>query len=306
VIVALGGCIPRRNPDKTAGMAGRQRSKCSAVLIRIAATLTIAVAARAQTTPVAATAAPPRSTPAAADMVEVAAGPFLMGCNAAVDSQCFDNEAAGHQVEVAAFRIDRTEVTVEQYARCVRAGACSTTGLTMPSLQGIEQKNWASFCNWGQPGRERHPINCLDWEQAKAYCAWTGARLPTEVEWEKAARGSDGRKYSWGNDGFVAGHPVANISDESAKRVYPKWTIAVGYDDGWVGTAPVGSFPAGASPYGALDMIGNVWEWLADEAPGGRAARGGCWSAPPYVRVSTRNAYDPRGHYHGVGVRCAK
>jgi eukaryotic-like serine/threonine-protein kinase len=274
----------------------------SFLLIRIASLLAIAAAAQ---TPVGHRAAP-RSTPVADDMVEIPAGPFLMGCNAAVDKECFDNEPPAHQVEVPAFRIGRTEVTVEQYARCVQAGTCSTTGLTVPSQQGIEQKNWADFCNWGKPGRERHPINCLDWAQAKAYCTWAGARLPTQVEWEKAARGTDGRKFPWGNEGFVAGHPVANVSDESAKRVYPKWTIPAGYDDGWVGTAPVGSFPAGASPYGALDMIGNVWEWLADEAPGGRAARGGCWSAPPYIRISTLNAYHPDGHYAAVGVRCAK
>lgn len=243
---------------------------------------------------------------AAGDMVKIPAGPFLMGCNAAVDTQCFDSEPPGQQVEVPAFMIDRTEVTVQQYRRCVQAGTCSTSGLTMPFWKDAEQPEWAKFCNWDQPGHDRHPINCLDWFQAKAYCEWAGKRLPSEIEWEKAARGTDGRKYPWGNEGFAAGKKLANIADESARHDYPKWTIEKGYDDGFLGTAPVGSFPAGASPYGALDMIGNVWEWLSDDNPGGRSVRGGSSSSPSYVRVSTRSWYDPKGRYERIGVRCAR
>jgi formylglycine-generating enzyme required for sulfatase activity len=242
----------------------------------------------------------------AGEMVSVPAGKFFMGCNDKVDKECFDAERPGREIDVAAFSIDRTEVTVAQYRRCVQAGACTSTGLGVPFWEKAEQPKWAQFCNWDKPGRDQHPINCLDWSQAKAVCAWAGKRLPTEAEWEKAARGTDGRKFPWGNSGYKRTTKVANIADAAAKRDYPKWTTAKFYDDGFVGTAPVGSFAAGASPYGALDMLGNVWEWLADEYKTGRAGRGGAWDSPPYVRISTRTYFEPDERYERVGVRCAK
>jgi formylglycine-generating enzyme required for sulfatase activity len=214
-----------------------------------------------------------------------------------VDTECWDDEKPGRRVQVSAFQIDKTEVTVSAYRRCVQAGACSA-----PATGGS--------CNWGQEGRGQHPVNCIDWEQARTYCTWAGKRLPTEAEWEKAARGTDGRKYAWGNRGYGAAGLVANIADEAAKRQYPDWTVADGYNDGFVETAPVGSFPAGASPYGAVDMIGNVWEWTADWDGSGRTSRvvrGGSWYGNPrYARASYRLRPAPGERNDDIGVRCAQ
>ena len=239
------------------------------------------------------------------EMVAVPGGPFLSGCNKAVDPDCADQE--GRTVEVGAFSIDKTEVTVAAYARCRGAEQCSSSGLKMPYFDGQDQPEYAELCNWQKPGREHHPINCVNWDQASAFCKWAGKRLPTEAEWEKAARGTDGRTYPWGNAGYGTAGKVANIADEAAKRRYPQWMIAVGYDDGFVGTAAVGSFPAGASPSGALDMIGNVFEWTADTFDGGRAVRGGSWDVGPAgARVSSRSWVAGENRNANVGFRCAR
>jgi len=245
--------------------------------------------------------------------VPVPAGEFFMGCNEQVDAECNDDEKPGRRVYVKAFKIDKTEVTVAQYRQCVEAGACNGDGLTMPFWAGAdneEHPEWAWACNWGKAERESHPINCLTWEQARAYCAWVGKRLPTEAEWEKAARGTDGRKYPWGNQGYGVVGQVANIADETAKRNQPNWAVATGYDDGYYGTAPVGSFPAGASPYGALDMAGNVWQWTADwydDDHKFRAERGGSWfNQPSFTRASTRYGDAPTLRGISTGFRCVQ
>lgn len=230
------------------------------------------------------------------DMCNVAAGPFWMGCNVAVDTECQSFENPYHQVTVPAFRIDKYEVTVSDYKACVTAGGCAA----------IIDNN----CDYNIPGKESHPINCVAWNQAKAYCAWAGKRLPTEAEWEKAARGTDGRKYPWGNDALDCNRAVqseiggCNLS----------------------GTAVVGSKPSGVSPYGAADMVGNVEEWVEDDihetytgAPAdgsawvdnprgaSRVARGGAWNllTTPYtLRASNRDRGDPTGVYYIFGFRC--
>ncbi len=175
------------------------------------------------------------------EMVSVPAGEFWMGCHA-TDSECVGDEKPGRMVYLDAFKIDKTEVTVDAYAACVNAGICSAPDTT--SQYCVTEHN-----NWGKSGRDNHPVNCVDWFQADAYCRWGGKQLPTEAQWEKAARGTDGRIYPWGNKVASCTHAVM--------------------DDGGQGCGTnlsnsVGSKPAGASPYGALDMSGNVWEWTAD------------------------------------------
>ena len=176
----------------------------------------------------------PSPTGKGGDMCDVPAGPFMMGCNSAVDTECASSEYPYHSVTVPGFKIDKYEVTASEYKACVTASGCTAA-------------NTDSGCNYNVSGKESHPINCVDWAQAKAYCTWAGKRLPTEAEWEKAARGTDGRKYPWGNDALDCDHAVHSANGCSNSS-----------------TAPVGSKPAGVSPYGAEDMVGNVWEWVED------------------------------------------
>jgi formylglycine-generating enzyme required for sulfatase activity len=173
-------------------------------------------------------------------MVHVPAGEFLMGSSDA-DAGAAENEKPQHTAYLDAYWIDQTEVTNAQYRRCVEDGACQVPGCWDDSdFNAADQ-----------------PVVCVRWEDARDDCAWAGARLPTEAEWEKAARGTDARIYPWGNrfDGSKLNYCDRNCAYGWAD---------VDVDDGYAQTAPVGSFPAGASPYGALDMAGNAWEWVAD------------------------------------------
>ena len=157
-----------------------------------------------------------------------------------VDTEADDEEKRQHRVVLLdAFWIDRTEVTKAQYQRCVEAGVCAA-----PSCSGT--------------GKGDHPVVCVSWRDASKYCAWAGRRLPTEAEWEKAARGTDGRKYPWGNQDVVGN--LLNFCDINCSNSWKEAAV----NDGYAETAPVGTYLAGASPYGAWDMAGNVWEWVAD------------------------------------------
>lgn len=181
------------------------------------------------------------------DMMDVPAGEFWMGCNEAVDTRCEYNEYPYHAVVLTDYKIDKYEVTVAQYQQCISSGACNWTENHYTTNTDI------SLCNLGATGKEHHPMNCVSWYGANAYCQWIGRRLPTEAEWEKAARGADGRKYPWGN--------TPTVSCDYAVMDDPN---AGGYGCGTDGTMPVGSKPNGASPYGVYDMIGNVDEWVND------------------------------------------
>jgi formylglycine-generating enzyme required for sulfatase activity/serine/threonine protein kinase len=262
--------------------------------------------------------------PCPADMVAVPAGTFQMGSPGDIGDA---DEHPPHPVTLSAYCIDRTEVTVAAYAACVAAGACRAPPLTVhwSSYSAEDVKRYSRWCN--RTDHPDHPINCVDWEQAAAYCAWNGRRLPTEAEWEYAACGNDGRMYPWGNDA-----PAANRLDlcgtecaAMARRdLQDDWKALYDGDDGWETTAPVGHYPEGVSPFGALDMAGNVWEWTADwygpypetaqTDPQGaatgtsRVSRGGGWASrgAHSARAADRNWIDPKARDCDLGFRCAR
>jgi formylglycine-generating enzyme required for sulfatase activity len=276
-------------------------------------------------------------------MVYIPPGPFVRGstdadaanaklaCGASCDTK---DETPQKTIELSGFFLDAKEVTVGQYNRCVDAGACGAPDIAGSFCSG----DWAEYNNWSaegpKAGRASHPINCINWKQAKTYCEWAGheggpRRLPTEAEWERAARGTQGEIYPWGNTPPGKGTPLyGNFADETAKKKFSDWTIAEGYTDGYLSTAPVGSFDAGKTEEGAYDMAGNVWEWVQDcydgryynNAPSKdpkndcdhnsasrRVIRGGGWdNRPVLLRAANRYGRTPEFAIVDLGVRCAR
>lgn len=235
-------------------------------------------------------------------MVTVPAGEFQMGCNADADIYCelFPDEFS-HTVYLDAFKIDKYEVTYQRYQKCIDAGICEPPGI-------------GGMFNYGWAGIELLPVNGIDWYKAKAFCEWEGKRLPTEAEWEKAARGTDERTYPWGFEEPTCDYAVMD-------------TIYAGnLGCGTGNVMPVGSKPMGASPYGAMDMAGNVWEWTADwydenyfynsptNNPQGpttgsyKTTRGGDLFARSglSLRTTVRFPYYPSNPSPAIGFRCAK
>lgn len=232
------------------------------------------------------------------ETIEVPGGVFWMGCPDDQIDDCPPNALPFRQVEVSAFEIDRYETSSELYAACVHAGVCSAPEV----VDGCE-----SFRGF--------PVVCVSWNDARDYCHWAGKRLPTEAEWELAARGTDGRLYSWGNDPPSCELVVAQDGAPCPGDVPPD--VYTG------GPWPVGTQPAGASPYGALDMLGNVMEWVADywaddyyahaptsDPPGPangneRVLRGGMADIPA-VHVYDRFSAPPDWIDPLTGFRCAR
>jgi len=237
-------------------------------------------------------------------------------------------EKPQHPVKLAPFCIDVTEVTVEQFRACSDGGKCPRAGrvVAWPGVTPRERKIYGPLCNIDDPGRDRHPVNCVTWEMADNHCKQHQKRLPTSAEWEFAVRGPDGRMYPWGDE-----PPSANHLNACGKECV-EWGKLNGVtdlvamhkeDDGFVTTAPVGSFPKGRSRYGLDDVIGNVMEWVHDwdgpydKAPlvdpqgpaegTDRVIRGGAWNAGHafWVRPSFRFHMPPESMSHGVGFRCA-
>ena len=246
-------------------------------------------------------------------MAYVPAGDFMMGSEDEEvdfalqlcrehDTNCsrsyFSVEQPAHFVVLDAYWIDLTEVTMDRYRPCEQAGVCEEKGCRSED----------------SPGEGNHPVVCLTWDQAATYCEWVEGRLPTEAEWEYAARGPEGRRYPWG-DRFVGTR--LNYCDANCPLSKRDET----FDDGFARSAPVGSYPEGASWVGALDMSGNVWELVADwdgEYPPGRqvnptgpssgirrVARGGSWHASPdHVRSALRTNLGAGDMVDHVGFRC--
>ena len=195
-------------------------------------------------------------------LVYVPGGEFEMGVEDG-DS----DERPVHTVYLDAFWIDQTEVTNAQYGACVQSGACGQPLET----EYFDDNNYSD-----------HPVVTVDWGNAQDYCQWAGRRLPTEAEWEKAARGENGFIYPWGN---TFDSSLANLDDETNIDDYTIDCTSNGCD-GYDRTAPAGSFPGGASPYGAYDLAGNVWEWTAD------------WYADDYYQASPSS--NPTGPDSGI------
>jgi formylglycine-generating enzyme required for sulfatase activity len=228
-------------------------------------------------------------------MLYIPAGEFIIGADDSV------NESPRHTIHLAAFYIDRYPVTNEEYKRFVDA-----TGYPVPyyNVDWVDTRayNWDPKTRTPPEGKGKHPVVLVSWEDARAYTSWTGKRLPTEAEWERAARSVDGRRWTWGNE-FIEGR--CNSKESGIGR-----------------TSPVNQFsPEGDSPDGVGDLIGNVWEWTSSlfrpypydaddgreslEAQGWRVLRGGSWQNDlNRARCTTRLDGD-FVFYNNVGFRCA-
>ncbi|GKS58248.1 hypothetical protein YTPLAS18_17750 [Nitrospira sp.] len=273
--------------------------------------------------PMPATAAP------SVEMVTVPAGEFTMGTPIGGDG--FPDEAPQRLVYLSAFMIDRYEVTNEAYARFVHE-----TGHPIPENNNPKATLWTDWTTIQSIAK--HPVVNVGWLDAVAYCQWRGTRLPTEAEWEKAARGVDGRTYPWGNDwdlskansaSFWAGRTVDFKSGADWEAFWIKGDGAeIARAKGIRGealTMPVGSFPQGISPYGIHDLAGNAAEWVEDwhdpnyyrvaplsNPPGPsrgavKAMRGGSWLKPyKSLRTADRDWGTMDSRPSGTGFRCAK
>jgi len=238
-----------------------------------------------------------------ADMIKIPAGPFTMGSD---DGPA--DERPAHVVSLADFSIDRLPVTNARFAEFLNAvGPANAAGEKLFDLDDADARIHRRAEKWAaDKGYENHPVVEVSWAGAREFCSWAKKRLPTEAEWEKAARGTGGRKFPWGNE----------PPDRSRAR----------FDAGYNDTAPVENSPKGASPYGVLDLSGNAWEWVSsaylpypyvhsdgreNSAPGPeRGTRGGGHDSPAAELTTTHRgkglSRNFRSGHHNIGLRCAR
>ena len=228
-------------------------------------------------------------------------------CNCNLSS--FTSEEPAHQVTLDAFYMDMYEVTHAQYRPCVEDGNCP---------EPVNPETGAVSGLFLDRAYDQHPVIYVTWGMAEVFCRWRGARLPTEAEWEKAARGPESRIFPWGNE---FNGRLANYCDRKCSF---SWADT-GFNDGYAGTAPVGTYQGGVSPFGIYDLAGNVWEWVADwfsetyyansplVNPAGplsgsqRVVRGGAWyNGGALLRGANRGALDPTAANSYTGFRCVR
>ena len=219
------------------------------------------------------------------------------------------DERRGETVTLSGYCIDTTEVTVKSYAACVAAKGCPATPRVVTSGGLEESKRQSWFCN--QEDRPGHPVNCVKWEEAAAYCKWAGKRLPTKAEWVYAAQGQDGRTYPWGNDPPSARRLNACGAEcvAMAKRVLQEsYSPLYKASDGWETTAPAGSFSGDTSPFGVLDMAGNVREWTDTKDELNSMVCGGSWrdTSNTDVKAGRYDWHGARFRFNFIGFRCAR
>ncbi len=240
---------------------------------------------------------------AAQEMVRVPGGSFVMGSDDGAE-----DERPAHTVRLDEFEIDRVPVTNADFAQFLdRFGAFNASGARHYDWDDRDARIHRVGGGWrADAGYEAHPVVEATWIGAAMYCRWHGKRLPSEAEWEKAARGGERRRYPWG--------------DSAPTRAHAR------FEAGWNETAPAGAHPYGASPYGALDMAGNIWHWVSsayrpypyraddgreDPTPGPvRATRGGGHDSPASeLRATERGrnlSRNPAAGHHNIGFRCAR
>jgi len=265
------------------------------------------------------------------ELVRVPAGEFLMGSDKAVDPEAQDDELPQHRLNLAEYWIGKTEVTNGQFAAFVAATSYKTTAEQEGSGYVFTGSDWEDVkgASWQQPSgpgsdvkeKANHPVVLVSWHDAVAFGQWvsqvTGrtVRLPSEAEWEKAARGMDGRIFPWGNTWDGA---RVDFCDQQCDGSWKDASV----NDGYRTTAPVGTYTNGVSPYGAFDLAGNVWEWVSSKygsypyrpndgredrsSTDGRVLRGGSWNNEAWdVRPGDRGRLDPGRRVGDVGFRVA-
>lgn len=211
------------------------------------------------------------------DMVYIPAGEFLMGCDDSQDDYCQKSVLPLHPVFVEAFFIDKYEVTNGEYKECVEMGVCDPP-------EGFDYL--FRYQKYENPEYDNYPVSGVDPNNASAFCSWWGKRLPSESEWEKAARGTMGIIFPWGDE-----KPNCSLANFGSCA------------DGE--TMPVGSYPAGSSPYGVMDMAGNVEEWMRSMFDTGWVVRGGGCDSRSFNDLETYNRVERAGTAANMGFRCA-